>query len=85
VVVAFQVVTASSDRAQFVAQADIPTVAPGVDALAGIAEVPIGSEATTTVGMRSAMAGPTTSGCGSPVDAPSATVLRDAAATCPTG
>jgi hypothetical protein len=40
VVVAFQVVTTSGDRAQFVAQADIPTVAPGVDVLAGIAEVP---------------------------------------------
>jgi Protein of unknown function (DUF1524) len=41
VVVAFQVVSTSGVRAQFVAQADIPTVAPGVDVLAGIAEVPI--------------------------------------------
>ena len=41
VVVAFQVVATSNDRAQFVAQADIPTVAPGVDVLAGIAEVPV--------------------------------------------
>ena len=41
VVVAFQVVSTSEDRAQFVAQADIPTVAPGVDVLASIAEVPI--------------------------------------------
>ena len=40
VVVAIQVVATSNDRAQFVAQADIPTVAPGVDVLAGIAEVP---------------------------------------------
>ena len=40
VVVAFQVVSTSGDRAQFVAQADIPTVTPGVDVLAGIAEVP---------------------------------------------
>jgi hypothetical protein len=41
VVVAFQVVATSNDRAHFVAQADIPTVAPGVDVLAGIAEVPV--------------------------------------------
>ena len=41
VVVAFQVVASSGDRTQFVAQADIPTVAPGVDVLAGIAEVPV--------------------------------------------
>jgi hypothetical protein len=40
VVVAWQVVGSSGERAQFVAQADIPTVAPGVDVLAGIAEVP---------------------------------------------
>jgi Protein of unknown function (DUF1524) len=40
VLVAFQVVWSSGERAQFVAQADIPTVAPGVDVLAGIAEVP---------------------------------------------
>jgi hypothetical protein len=41
VVVAIQVTGPSGDRAQFVAQADIPTVAPGVDVLAGIPEVPI--------------------------------------------
>ena len=41
IVVAFQVVSTSDDRAQFVAQADIPTVAPGVDVLAAIAEVPV--------------------------------------------
>jgi Protein of unknown function (DUF1524) len=41
VLVAYQVVGSSVERAQFVAQADIPTVAPGVDVLAGIAEVPI--------------------------------------------
>ena len=40
VVVAFQVTATSDDRAQFVAQADIPTVAPGADVLVGIAEVP---------------------------------------------
>jgi hypothetical protein len=40
VLVAYQVVGSSGERAQFVAQADIPTVAPGVDVLAGIAEVP---------------------------------------------
>src|SRR5262245_61555253 len=40
VLVAVQVVTASSERAQFVAQADIPTVAPGVDVLAGVVEAP---------------------------------------------
>jgi hypothetical protein len=41
VIVAFQVATTSGDRSQFVAQADIPTVAPGVDVLAGLVEVPI--------------------------------------------
>jgi hypothetical protein len=41
VLVAFQVVGSSGERAQFVAQADIPTVAPGVDVLAGVAEVPV--------------------------------------------
>src|SRR5690349_24529727 len=40
VVVAVQVTT-SDDRGQFVAQADIPTVAPGVDVLADIPEVPV--------------------------------------------
>jgi Protein of unknown function (DUF1524) len=42
VMVAYQVVSSSSERsAWFVAQADIPTVAPGVDVLAGVAEVPM--------------------------------------------
>ena len=41
VVVAFQVTATSGERAEFVAQADIPTVAAGVDVLAGIAEVPV--------------------------------------------
>jgi Protein of unknown function (DUF1524) len=41
VVVAWQVVGSSGERAQFVAQADIPTVAPGVDVLSGIAVVPV--------------------------------------------
>jgi hypothetical protein len=41
VVVAVQVTTTSDDRVNFVAQADIPTVAPGVDVLAGIPEVPL--------------------------------------------
>jgi hypothetical protein len=41
VLVAYQVVGSSGERTQFVAQADIPTVAPGVDVLAGIAEVPV--------------------------------------------
>jgi Protein of unknown function (DUF1524) len=40
VVIAVQVTT-SGDRSQFVAQADIPTVVPGVDVLTGIAEVPV--------------------------------------------
>jgi hypothetical protein len=41
VVVAFQVMTTSGERTPFVAQADIPTVAPGVDVLGGIAELPL--------------------------------------------
>jgi len=41
VLVAYQVVASSGDRAQFTAQADIPTVAPGIDVLAGIPEVPV--------------------------------------------
>jgi hypothetical protein len=42
VMVAFQVVASSSERsALFVADADIPTVAPGVDVLAGVADVPV--------------------------------------------
>jgi hypothetical protein len=40
VLVAIQVTTSSS-RTPFVAGADIPTVAPGVDVLAGIAQIPI--------------------------------------------
>lgn len=40
-VVAFQVTASASERsALFVAEADMPTVAPGVDVLAGVAEVP---------------------------------------------
>ena len=42
VIVAYQVVVSTSERsALFVAEADIPTVAPGVDVLAGVAEVPV--------------------------------------------
>ena len=42
VLVAYQVTAASGQRAAwFVAQADIPTVAPGIDVLAGVAEVPV--------------------------------------------
>lgn len=41
VVVAVQAVVSAGDRAQFIARADIPTVAPGVDVLAGVAVVPI--------------------------------------------
>jgi len=41
VVVAWQVIGSSGERAPFVAQADIPTVAPGADVLAGIAVVPL--------------------------------------------
>lgn len=40
VVVAVQVTT-SSQHGQFIARGDIPTVAPGVDVLAGIAEMPV--------------------------------------------
>jgi hypothetical protein len=40
VLVAYQVVASSGDSSRFIAQADIPTVAPGVDVLAGVAEVP---------------------------------------------
>jgi hypothetical protein len=41
IVVAYQAVASSSERtAQFMAQADIPTVPPGVDVLTGVAEVP---------------------------------------------
>lgn len=41
VLVAVQTITSSSDQAQFIARGDIPTVAPGVDVLAGIAVVPL--------------------------------------------
>jgi hypothetical protein len=42
VAVAFQTVAAANDRAAwFIAQADAPTVAPGVDVLAGVAEIPV--------------------------------------------
>jgi uncharacterized protein DUF1524 len=42
VIVAYQVIASSGDRAaHFIAQADIPTVAPGVDVLAGVVVVPI--------------------------------------------
>jgi hypothetical protein len=41
VLVAVQVTTSSHNRSQFIASADIPTVAPGVDVLAGVAEVPV--------------------------------------------
>jgi hypothetical protein len=41
VAVAFQVMTTSGERTPFVAQADIPTVAPGVDVLAGFVELPL--------------------------------------------
>ena len=41
VVVAFQATATSDNRTQFVAQADIPTVAPGVDVLAGIPQIPV--------------------------------------------
>jgi hypothetical protein len=41
VVVCVQVTVAVNDRAEFVAQADIPTVAPGVDVLAGVPVVPV--------------------------------------------
>jgi Protein of unknown function (DUF1524) len=41
VIVAYQVVASSGEhRSQFVARADIPTVAPGVDVLAGVAVMP---------------------------------------------
>ncbi len=41
ILVAYQTAAASSERsATFVADADIPTVAPGVDVLSGVAEVP---------------------------------------------
>ena len=41
VLVAVQVTNSSINRSQFIASADIPTVAPGVDVLAGIASMPL--------------------------------------------
>lgn len=41
VLVALQVVVAAQRGPQFIASADVPTVAPGVDVLAGIAEIPV--------------------------------------------
>jgi hypothetical protein len=41
VLVAWQVTTSGQHDGRFVAQADIPTVAPGADVLAGVAEVPV--------------------------------------------
>ena len=41
VLVAVQVTNSSINRSQFIASADIPTVAPGVDVLAGIALIPL--------------------------------------------
>jgi hypothetical protein len=41
VLVAVQVTDSSIERSQFIASADIPTVAPGVDPLAGIAQIPV--------------------------------------------
>lgn len=41
VFVAVQVTNSSINRAEFIAGADIPTVAPGVDVLAGIAQIPV--------------------------------------------
>ncbi len=40
VIVALQVTSTSRQSSRFVAQADIPTVAPGVDVLAGVPEIP---------------------------------------------
>jgi hypothetical protein len=41
VFVAVQVTDASFNRSEFIAGADIPTVAPGVDVLAGVAQIPM--------------------------------------------
>jgi hypothetical protein len=41
VLVAVQVTTSSMHRSEFIANADLPTVAPGVDVLAGIAVIPV--------------------------------------------
>ena len=40
VIVAVQVGTSPRGPSRFIAQADIPTVVPGVDVLAGVAEIP---------------------------------------------
>ena len=60
VLVAVQATISSSNRLTVHRQADIPTVAPGVDVLAGIARCRCASAATTIGGMRSGTAGPTT-------------------------
>ena len=41
VIVAYQVSATSGSPSRYIAEADIPTLAPGADALAGIAEVPV--------------------------------------------
>ncbi|UUO00727.1 HNH endonuclease family protein [Mycolicibacterium novocastrense] len=41
VIVAVQAVNSAGDRAQFIARADIPTVTPGVDVLAGVPVIPL--------------------------------------------
>lgn len=41
VFVAVQVTNSSINRSQFIASADMPTVAPGIDVLAGIAQIPV--------------------------------------------
>ena len=41
VIVAFQVTSMAQHPSRLIAQADIPTLAPGVDALAGVAEIPV--------------------------------------------
>lgn len=41
VIVAVQAVNSAGDRAHFIARADIPTVAPGVDVLAGVPVIPV--------------------------------------------
>ena len=40
VAIAVQVVVAGRNSPQYIARADVPTVAPGADVLAGIAEIP---------------------------------------------
>ncbi|MDG5486821.1 HNH endonuclease family protein [Mycolicibacterium gadium] len=41
VVVAYQTVHSATERSQFIASADVPTVAPGEDVLAGVAVLPL--------------------------------------------